>query len=270
MSVFWHVDLVASEVPFETHMVTYVKVGGLVIKIEHLYQKTKLLLGGYIIDASLQKADVSISITYEDVEKEYMQTQDGSFLISSKSTYYFFNREKHELLAIQRKLANIIPQYNLFLLHGAVVAVDNQGYLFTANSGVGKSTRASLWLQEIPNSFIINGDKPFIQITDEHVLVYGTPWCGKEGWNTNTAVPLRAIFILNRVNEGSKTTIQEEKMGNAFTKLLEQSYKPIASDMMKKTMQLIKGLEGRTKIYTFNSEPTAEAIRLAYETARPR
>ena len=35
--------------------------------------------------------------------------------------------------------------YDTILFHGSVIAVDGEGYLFTAKSGTGKSTHARLW-----------------------------------------------------------------------------------------------------------------------------
>ena len=33
---------------------------------------------------------------------------------------------------------------------------------------------------------------------DEVLMAYGTPWCGKENWNTNACAPLKALCLLER------------------------------------------------------------------------
>ena len=38
-----------------------------------------------------------------------------------------------------------------------------------------------------------NGANP-----SDALLAYGTPWCGKEGWNTNTCAPLKTLCLLER------------------------------------------------------------------------
>ena len=157
-----------------------------------------------------------------------------------------------------------------FLMHGSVVALDNQAYMFTAPSGVGKTTRTRLWLDLYPDSIVVNGDKPLIKITSTEAIACGTPWCGKEGWNTNTMVPLRAIFLLERADEGEESSCEEISLGKAFPFLLQQTHRPEDPDLMRKTLSLLKSLEGKVKIYRFRSTPTEDSVRLAYETARPR
>lgn len=65
-------------------------------------------------------------------------------------------------------------------MHGAVVAWKDQGYLFTAPSGTGKSTHLALWKKYLGDQAeVINGDKPFLKVMEDEVWVYGTPWAGK-------------------------------------------------------------------------------------------
>ena len=143
-----------------------------------------------------------------------------------------------ENMIILRKIADSIVFYDLFLLHGAVIAKDGFAYLFTADSGVGKTTRAELWMKEYPESYIVNGDKPFIKIDETNILACGTPWCGKERWNTNISVPLRAIFLLERSNDERTTSISEITLGKAFPFLLRQAHRPEDPDAMRRTIEL--------------------------------
>ena len=104
-----------------------------------------------------------------------------------------------ETLAVYRKLAQLLVQDDILLMHGAVVAVDGQAYLFTAQSGTGKTTHTRLWMQQFGDrAVMVNGDKPLLHITNEGVTVYGTPWDGKEHLSTNTSCPLKALCILTR------------------------------------------------------------------------
>ncbi len=175
-----------------------------------------------------------------------------------------------ELRVVYKKIAEKLLQFDTFLMHGSVVSTKNVSYMFTATSGVGKSTRTKIWLDEYPGSFVVNGDKPLIKITDTEVLACGTPWCGSEGWNTNTMVPLRAIFLLERAGEDEPDSIEEVSLGKAFPFLLQQTYRPADPDLMRKTIDLLKAMEGKVRFYKFRSHPTAESVRLAYETARPK
>ena len=131
-----------------------------------------------------------------------------------------YNIRGYEVLALNRIIADKMLGYNTFLMHGAVVAYRGEAYMFAAPSGTGKTTRIRLWLDEYPDSFVVNGDKPLIKIDNEKAYACGTPWCGKEGWNRNTIVPLRAIYLLERSDFSKKNKIEEVKIGEAFPDLL--------------------------------------------------
>ena len=174
-----------------------------------------------------------------------------------------------EAIAINRHIATNMLAYDTFLMHGSVIAKDGVAYMFTACSGVGKSTRTRLWLNLYPSSFVINGDKPLIKITDTEAIACGTPWCGKEGLNTDVMLPLKVIFLLERTDEGEESSIEEICFEKGFPILLQQTYRPENPELLRKTLFLLKALNRKVKIYRFRSEPTEESVRMAYEVARP-
>ena len=109
-----------------------------------------------------------------------------------------------ETLAVYRKIAEKMPDYDTFLFHGSAIAVDGTAYLFTAKSGTGKSTHTRLWRELLGDrAVMVNDDKPLIRVNaDGTAVAYGTPWDGKHRLSSNIAVPLRVICILN----GLRTT----------------------------------------------------------------
>ena len=107
-----------------------------------------------------------------------------------------------EALAVYRKIAEKMPEYDTVLMHGSAAALDGEAYLFTAKSGVGKSTHARLWREVFGARVVmVNDDKPLVRITDSGVTVYGTPWNGKHRLGENISAPLRAVCILERAEE---------------------------------------------------------------------
>lgn len=81
-----------------------------------------------------------------------------------------------ETLAVYRKIADYLLSCDTLLFHGSVIAVDGEGYLFTAKSGTGKSTHTRLWREYFgERAVIVNDDKPLLHITDSGVTAYGTP-----------------------------------------------------------------------------------------------
>jgi len=106
-----------------------------------------------------------------------------------------------ETLVVCRKLSEALLDEGFLLFHGAAIAAGGKCYLFMAQSGTGKTTHIRKWLKLHPDTFVVNGDKPLIDIPKR--LVYGTPWCGKEGMQTNTSVPLGGLIWLKRGEENS-------------------------------------------------------------------
>ena len=85
------------------------------------------------------------------------------------------------------------------MLHSSCVVMDDKAYLFTAPCGTGKSTHTRLWLEQFGDrAYILNDDKPALRFVDGVWYAYGTPWSGKHGRDSNIAVPLAGICILER------------------------------------------------------------------------
>ena len=48
-------------------------------------------------------------------------------------------------------------------MHGAVIEYEGNGYMFSADSGTGKTTHILLWRKFLGDKVkIVNGDKPFL------------------------------------------------------------------------------------------------------------
>ena len=212
--------------------------------------------------------DIRVSTTIEELEESVSHLPPIDESYEGVATTRFYGEA--ESLIVCKKISEKMLLFNTFLMHGAVVALNNYAYMFTAPSGTGKSTRIKLWKELYPESIVVNGDKPFIHIDNKQVIAYGSPWSGKEGWDTNIGVPLQAIFILERVEEGEASSIRKIDTGKAFPTLFRQSYHPENPELMRKTLFLLKELEEKVCIYKFRSELAPEAIELAYNMAKPQ
>lgn len=90
-------------------------------------------------------------------------------------------------------------KYNGILLHSSCVVVDDYAYVFSADSGTGKSTHTQLWLEHFGDrAYILNDDKPAIRLIDGKVYACGTPWSGKYDYSTPKIVELAGICFLQR------------------------------------------------------------------------
>ena len=170
------------------------RLAGHAIKIESLYSQVHTLCAAYRVedDAEYCITTAPADIAYERKRSARADELEG-VAVREYSTPYL------ETLAVYRKLAQLLVQDDILLMHGAVVAVDGQAYLFTARSGTGKTTHTRLWMQQFGDrAVMVNGDKPLLHVTNTGVTVYGTPWDGKEHLSRNIACPLKAVCILTR------------------------------------------------------------------------
>ena len=170
-----------------------------------------------------EEPGIDVSVTEAEIEKEKMTE-------TTVSPGYL------ESLAVYRKISEIMPEHDTFLFHCSAIAVDDQGYLFTAPSGTGKSTHTRLWRERFDGrAVMINDDKPMIQVRDDEIYVCGTPWNGKHNLGCNRKVPIRGICILER---GTKNRIRQMKSAEAYPFLWVQTYHPANRERMIRTIQL--------------------------------
>ena len=231
-------------------------------------------------------ADVAIEIVslYDEVFrlcKDYITTESPDFCVQTDADDIAFERQKAmreaeyehrqyhdfadsylETLAVYRKIAVGLLRYDAILMHGAVVGLDGKAYLFTAPSGVGKTTHTGFWLQKFPDAFILNGDKPILRFRDGTVYACGTPWAGKEGIQTNRILPLRSICLLAR---GKENEIKPVAFGEIYPLLIGQTYRPTGAEEMTETLRLLKKIGEHTAFYLLKCNLDPNAALVAFE-----
>ena len=149
--------------------------------------------------------------------------------------------------------------------HASAVALNNRAYLFSGPSGIGKSTHTGQWLKEFGDrARIINDDKPPIRRIDGVWYVFGSPWCGKDGIQINTKVPLAGICFLSQAEENKiKRLSSNEAM---FLFLSQTIHKFIIKDNMNNMMNLLDKLIREIPIFELENYPGPECVKLSYET----
>lgn len=202
----------------------------------------------------------TITIEQKDIdfEREKSRLEDIKEGIAVRE----FSDSYLETLAVYRKLCKILIDKDILLFHGSVIAIGNQGYLFTARSGTGKSTHTANWRKVFGDKAVmVNDDKPLLRITENGVIVYGTPWDGKHHLSTNISVPLKAICVLTRseTNHIEKITPKE-----CYTMLLQQTNRPKDPVLLSKTLKLIDRLGSSTELYRLGCNMDPESAEIAY------
>jgi hypothetical protein len=228
------------------------------IKIQPQFSYVRDYCRDYLVDG---QAELFVEISPSDIayEREKSAREDSVEGIPIRQ----FSDEYLETLAVYRKIVTGLLDWDTVLFHGSAIAVDGKGYLFTAKSGTGKSTHTKLWRELFGDrAVMVNDDKPLLRMTDEGVLVYGTPWNGKHRLSHNISVPLKAICILTRdeTNHIEPITTRE-----AYPMLMQQSYRPQSPERMLQTMSLVDRLGKGVALYRLGCNMELSAAQVAYD-----
>ncbi len=154
------------------------------------------------------------------------------------------------------------------LLHSSCVVVDGFAYLFSADSGTGKSTHTNLWLEKFKGkAYILNDDKPAIRKIDGKIYACGTPWSGKYDISQPKIVPIAAIALLER-SETNYIKPAETKKG-VFT-IFSQTVRRLNKEHINKLFDNVEMLFQNIPIYEFGCNISQDAVDVAYNTMKPK
>lgn len=161
------------------------------------------------------------------------------------------------------KFANFLVENGLgFMFHSSAVAVDGKAYLFTALSGVGKSTHVGLWRELLEDrAVMINDDKPCITVKEGKVFVHGTPWQGKHNLGSNIKVEVEAICKISRseINEIKTASVSE-----MIVTLLEQTVRPTEQKSMDNLIDLVEKVISSVRTYSLACDKSLQSAKLSY------
>ena len=204
--------------------------------------------------------DFSVAVDLETVYAEHIRSREeakaeGRPFVATPSPVL-------EGLAVYRQIANRLVDYDTLLFHGSAIAVDGEGYLFTALSGTGKSTHTRRWREAFGDrAVMINDDKPLLRVDGDKVYVCGTPWNGKHRLGENIMVPLKGLCILTRAEENH---IEPITFQQALPILVQQSHRPPDPAAVPKVLELLRKIAERTGLYRLGCNMDPEAAVVAY------
>ena len=166
-----------------------------------------------------------------------------------------------------------LPKHGSFIVHAAVIKYNGLAYAFMAPSGTGKSTHIKLWMDVLsPETTVINGDKPILRLgkTPEgnpQVVACGSPWAGKEGWQTNTSAPLAGLCFLTR---GTTDACQRISPTEAFDSAVRQIYMPSDPVSAIKTLDFVDVLLQTVPLYRLSCTMNKTAVKASFEAMTGR
>lgn len=234
-----------------------IQIADLVTEVEPLYETTKVYCRNYLTDlpAAFHVTVTEEDLTFEQHMLDIEAKEEGMKL--RKFTPPFLERA-----AIQRKIAERLLQEKTILLHGSTVAVDGAAYLFTAACGTGKSTHTRLWREVFGDrAVMVNDDKPFLKISGDGVIAYGSPWSGKHGLDANISAPLKGICILHRGTENKIRRLMPEE---AALMLHHQSFDLEEPMLREQTAALVDCLLQIVPLWEMHCTKEPEAATVSF------
>ncbi len=169
-----------------------------------------------------------------------------------------------EELAYATEFNRAIVDHEAMLIHSSALVYNGKAYLFSAKSGVGKSTHTRLWKQAFGDKVkIINDDKPIVRIENNKCTVYGTPFDGGSGIALNESAPLKAVIFLERGEENSiRKASQAEIIANLYSSTVRTLSKEKTDAMLENFDRLIKMCD----FYILTCNTDISAAYTAYDT----
>ncbi|MDE6549598.1 MAG: hypothetical protein K2L22_11440 [Muribaculaceae bacterium] len=149
------------------------------------------------------------------------------------------------------------------LVHASAIEYEGKGYLFLGKSGTGKSTHSRLWIENIPETKLLNDDNPIIRIIDGKAFVYGSPWSGKTNCYRNHRIPIGGLV---RLRQAPFNKIHPLSGIMAYATLLPScSCMKWDHDMAEAIHSTISKVISRIPIYALDCLPNPEAAILCKE-----
>lgn len=152
------------------------------------------------------------------------------------------------------------------ILHCAYITYQGKAILFSAPSGIGKSTQAELWKQ-YRGSRIVNGDRALLRKIDGVWSACGWPVCGSSDICESEDTPLYTIVMLR---QGETNHIERLSPIQAFAQLYAQitinQWNPA---FVQRAMELIEVLIGQVPVYQLTCNMTEDAVKCLEQAIFP-
>ena len=227
------------------------KIADLIVEYTAKYDDLKRLSEQFVYSGE-GKTDITLSVTDKQLENMLSRSVEGTTIGGIEN------------LAISSEFNHEAIKHGVMLVHSSALIYNNGAYLFSADSGVGKSTHTKLWLKAFGDKVhIMNDDKPVVRLYDDHAQAYGTPFDGGSGIALNESYPLKAIIFVERGEENS-VRIPENK--EIIQKLYFQTARMVNRETAEKMLVNMERLLHLTKFYVLTCNMDISAAYTAYNS----
>ena len=226
------------------------KIADLIVEMNPKYEESLKLAETFLYDGA-DLANITLTISYDRLE----ETAANPKCLSTKPQLEnFFLSGAFNRAAIK---------YGTMLVHSSALIYDGGAYLFSGDSGVGKSTHTRLWLKAFGDKVhIMNDDKPVVKLYDDKAVAFGTPFDGGSGIALNESYPLKAIIFVER---GEENTVRVPENKEIIQKLYFQTARMVNRETAEKMLTNIERILSLTKFYVLTCNMDISAAYIVFE-----
>lgn len=225
------------------------------------------------LTVSMQPLYEQVSSTSEKFKTDGLSVPPAQIVVPYTEEYYkkWLVRQPHLTLSDAENIctanffASSIIHFDGIVLHASAILFDGGAYLFSADSGIGKTTHTKLWRQYYGQDRvkILNDDKPALRLIGGRFYAFGTPWCGNSRECENLVAPLRAIVFLERGTENRIT--QMTNTSQVLASLLAQTVHRTSAGKLSLVLDFADTLLKNIPFYNLSCTMDQEAVKIASE-----
>ena len=225
-------------------------IADIVTELHPQFSDTKQLAAPFLYTGD-RKTDITLDVTDAYLQDLMSRAAPGS-TIGQMENFAFANMFNRRA----------IP-FHTMLVHSSALVCEGKAYLFSADSGVGKSYHTRLWQQVYGDRvYVFNDDKPVVRLYDDRAVVCGTPFDGGSGIALNERHPLGAIVFLER---GETNAVRVPDNREVIQKLYFQTAHMVSAATAEKMLDNFERLLHLTKFYVLTCNMEKEAAETAYQ-----
>jgi len=172
--------------------------------------------------------------------------------------------DKAEYMLTGMEFARELLNYDGFQLHASAVLLEGKAYLFSADSGTGKSTHAEKWCRLFGAQYL-NDDKPVLRRTTQGWQAYGTPWSGKNDLSLPAGAPIQAVAMLRRGQENKIRRIEPQE---AIPLFIGQCQRFLTAQQMSLQLGLLDKLLQEVPVFLLECRNDDAAAQLSRQYMR--
>lgn len=147
------------------------------------------------------------------------------------------------------------------IMHGATLAINGVGIIFSGNSGVGKSTLSKLCIDTFSDVPIkrITDDRFILNTIDERFYSFGNPLDLKIDNVNNDCIEISKIFFLHHALKNEIIKISDS---DAYLRLFKISVLPYGdNEGLKKSLECFSKMISKIEFYDFYFLPNESAVK---------